>query len=307
MVEVPVPDEASLQLEAESVEDVMSSLEQAIALLLARALAAWAAGEVGEALQATLTTALKVVRWEPMTPALRDVAVKAVDLGVTVAVRDLPGRIRVRRPRIKVPDLDQVTRSRLSKVQDLVKVLPLDTKKDLDTVIGRVSSVRSRAAGQVRWTANDGVNAGTVAVARSVGQAVIWVPERDACLHCLAYAGWSVKPGDAFPEGLTYGDKALIRSDMRHPPLHPGCRCRVQLYRGEPGPPPEDRTLPDPAARLSAEARRSVVYGWTSYASNPATLRAMSRLLDRGAGLAPSVERRARERLRQGRTQPKSF
>ena len=140
------------------------------------------------------------------------------------------------------------------------------------------------------------------AVADRLGAALLWVAERDACLHCLAHAGWSVAPGDTFPPGLTYGDKPLRDDGVAHPPLHPGCRCQVRLWDGPVGAPPTERSRLDPAARLAAEARRSVVYGWTSYASGAATIRAMERLLRRGAALPPSVERRARELVRQGRT-----
>lgn len=304
-----VPDEESLIHEEAAVEDVTGELGAALALVLAQLLAAFAAGTVGSSLAALIQGLLGKVRWEPMTPLLQAVAVESVDLGVDRALRDLPPKERKRGrgpgPVLEVPDLDAVTRVRLDAAVGLARDLKLETKADLVRVLGVVSTVKSRAEGQVRWTANEGLNAGTAAVARRMKRSLIWVAEREACLHCLAYAGWSVRPGDTFPAGLTYGDRPLPGDGVPYPPLHPSCRCQVRVWEGPVGEPPVDRTSTSQAARLAAEARRTVVYGWTEHASRPATIRAMSRLLQAGADLPPSVERRARELVRKGRTQPR--
>lgn len=308
-----VPDEEAVAFEVASAEDVTAYLALAMAKILARVLAGWAAGQRGLALRAVVTSALADASWPPMNGSLAAVAEEAVQLGVARATRGLGAEDRrklVRRPprgeRLEPVDLDALTRARVRVVKDLVGTLPMDTKRDLDAVVGKVSSVRARAEGQARWTANEGINAGTSAVARSIGRNLIWVPERDACLHCLAYAGWAVRPGEAFPPGLTFGDAPLGRADrILYPPLHPGCRCQVKTFPGKPGPPPTDGSSTDPRAALAREARRSVVYGWTAHGSKAATLRAMSRLLENGADLPPSVERRARTLLRQGKTQPR--
>lgn len=308
-----VPDEEAIAFEVEAAEAITGGLAVALGKVLARALAAWAAGQSGRALRAVVHAALSEVRWAPMTPALAGVAEDAVALGVERASRGLtaPDRRKLRRrpPRPDVPEpvnLDALTRARVRQAQDFVGTLAMDTKRDLDAVLGKVSSVRSRAEGQARWTANEGINAGTSGVARSIGRNLLWVPERDACLHCLAYAGWTVRPGETFPPSLTFADSPLGRSDgILYPPLHPGCRCQVKTTPGKAGPPAEDGSANDPAAALAREARRSVVYGWTAHASQAATLRAMSRLLEEGANLPASVERRARTLLRQGKTQPR--
>lgn len=302
-----VPDEEALAYEEAAVEEVTGSLAGALAPVLGGLLAAFAAGTGGTALATWVTSALGKVRWEPMTPALQEVAVSAVDLGVDRALRDLSRKDQRKGrgpgPTLDLPDLDAVTRVRLDDAAGLAKVLPLTTKRDVLAVAGKISAAKTRAEGQVRWTANEGMNAGTAAVADRLGSALIWVAERDACLHCLAHAGWSVAPGDTFPP-VTFGDKPLREDGVAYPPLHPGCRCQARLWDGPVGAPPTDRSEMDPAARLAAEARRSVVYGWTSYASGAATLRAMDRLLRRGADLPASVERRARGLVRQRRTQP---
>lgn len=303
-----VPDEETLAHEAAAVQEVTGGLSDALAPVLGRLLAAYAAGAVASRLTDLILDLLGKVRWPRMTPALWDLAVESVDLGVERAVRDLPRRDQRKGrgpgPVLEVPDLDAVTRVRLTQAADLARALPMDTKRDLMAVVGKVSAAKSYAEGQVRWTANEGINAGTSAVADRLGSALIWVAERDACLACLAHAGWSVAPGETFPAGLTYGDKPIREDGVLYPPLHPGCRCQVRIWDGPIGEPPADRSSANQAARLAAEARRSVVYGWTGHASHAATVRAMDRLLRAGANLPPSVERRARELARKGQTQP---
>jgi hypothetical protein len=306
-----VPDEEAVAFEMRMAEAVTDGLGKALAPVLARSLAGWAAGQAGDVLRGVILAALKAARWPPMNPRIRNVATDAVELGVERASRGLnaPDRRKLRRqppdpPAVDAPNLDALTRARVRQVEDLVGSLALDTKRDLDTVLGKVSAIRSRAEGQARWTANEGINAGTSGVARSIGRNLLWVPERDACLHCLAYAGWAVRPGETFPPSLTFADVPLERPDgIPYPPLHPGCRCQVKTYPGKPGPPATDPLSPSNA--LAREARRSVVYGWTAHASQAATLRAMSRLLEEGARLPASVERRARALVRKGQTQPR--
>lgn len=304
-----VPDEETVAYEVSAVAEVTAGLGAALAPILGQILATWSAGTTGAVLTAAIVKALSAAPLPRMNARLRKVAQGAVELGVERAVRPLdPADTRkaqwTQPPELKVPNLDRATRSRVAEAQDLARTLALETKRDVDAVLGRISAVRSRAEGTVRWSANEGINAGVAAVAERLDQGLIWVAERDACLHCLAYAGWSVAAGDTFPPGLTFGDKPLERDGMLYPPLHPGCRCQVRVYEGPFGAPPGDRSRVDLAARVAAEARRSVVYGWTAHASHAATLRAMDRLLRHGAGLPVSVERRARDLVRMGQTQP---
>jgi hypothetical protein len=199
-------------------------------------------------------------------------------------------------------DLDDVIRTKLREAADMAESGPLSTRRDLDRIAGRARTGVKRAEAATRAAVNDGINSGTADVARATGQRLIWVAERNACLHCLAYAGWVTEPDQEFPHGLTYSADGPLRAfgALFWPPLHPNCRCRVRLYRGPSGPPPRDRSLPDPAARLASEAQRSVVYQWTDYASQAAAMRAAALLLDQGTTLADSVEKRARAALRRG-------
>jgi hypothetical protein len=166
-------------------------------------------------------------------------------------------------------------------------------------VAGRANRGVSEAQGTARWTANEGINAGTAQVARAAGLNLVWVAERNACLHCLAHAGWVVAPGNPFP-AVSFDPRAGDVREVTWPPLHPNCRCECRTYDGEPGRPSRDRTSTDPADRLAAEARRSAVYQWTDHASGLAARRAASALLKAGADLPGTVTQRARRALRRG-------
>lgn len=142
------------------------------------------------------------------------------------------------------------------------------------------------------WKAHRAKILTQTAAAESAGQNVVWVAERNACPSCLAYQGHVVKPGQAFPTGLTYDDAPIQPyGKLIGPPLHPHCRCELESTDLEPG----EIDLP-----LAREAARSVARGLTDYASEPAKLRATKRLLAMSgrAGLLPkSVLDRARANL----------
>ncbi|HVL63453.1 MAG TPA: hypothetical protein VM430_18900 [Microbacterium sp.] len=160
----------------------------------------------------------------------------------------------------------------------------------------RTATELERAA---RTAANEAATAAARAVAAENGVGLLWVAERDACVHCLAYAGRTVEPGKLFPNDLTYGDKPLDQPDERSkgldgPPLHPNCRCTVRPYSTE-----WDSDLP---RALEREARRSVALGFKLDSESDAVrLRAADRLLKAGAGLPKTVEQRARSAVKQGR------
>ena len=290
----PVPDDESIAFELAAVAAVTAGVAASVAAVLGLAFAAYAAGATGTVFGAELAARLRRVRWAPMRPALRKVAADARDLGVRRAGPPYP-------PEVDEPDLPDPDRAVADALQDaarLAQLLPMTTKRDLQSVQGRANQGVARARGHARWVANEGINAGVAAVARERGERLIWVAERNACLHCLAHAGYAVEPGDSFPI-VSYDP---IRPDampaVLWPPLHPNCRCAVRTYSGPAGRPPSNRSLAVPAARLAAEARRSVVYQWTDYASGVRARAAASRLLDIGASLPDSVERRARRALR---------
>jgi hypothetical protein len=161
----------------------------------------------------------------------------------------------------------------------------------------QLAAVRSERT--ARWCVNRSANRAREAVARQLGGDLLWVAERDACLHCLAYAGEVTKPGTPFPAGLTFADKPLKPSGpVPYPPLHPNCRCHVQPWLGTREGSGTDVELPD---ALKREARRSVVLGTARPSeSETARLRAADRLIKSGAQLPASVVARGRHAVKTG-------
>lgn len=129
--------------------------------------------------------------------------------------------------------------------------------------------------------------------ARQLGaEGVVWVSERDACVHCIGLAGEVARFGEPFPAFSPYAEKPLNwRGYNGRPPRHPNCRCRLIPWDGG------DET---PEA-LKREAERSVARGWSlPTESNAARLRALDRLLQSPTlRLPPSVIRRARRALQE--------
>lgn len=144
---------------------------------------------------------------------------------------------------------------------------------------------------------NAAASLGAVHVAREVGGQLMWVSERGACLHCLAYAGQVVNPGEEFEGGRTFGDKPLSEAPLKSPPLHPFCRCRLSVWLGS-----REGVGPTEAPKaLEREAWRTVLRGWSPYASEPARLRAADRLIEQVEAQMPkSVIAVARRAIRDG-------
>lgn len=157
--------------------------------------------------------------------------------------------------------------------------------------------------GLATWGVNANVSLGVHHVADVMRVGRVWVPERDACVHCAGYAGEVAETNDVFTEGLTFGEKPLrVRGLLEDPPLHPNCRCRTAPWSETMRVSPVD--VPE---ALRREAKRSILKGW-AMESEPAEVRARAaeRLLRRGAGMPASVEQAARRKLRRGtfRTRP---
>lgn len=309
-----VPAEEVTELEVAAVTATVGRFAAALAPLLASILAVYEAAAAAGTLTGLATASLRdmatrrllELTWPSMNAPAEQYGVRARDLGEDRALaelgqREFPIGDLYPHPAPDRPNLDAAARSRLNEAAKLARVLPLDRKANVMAVVGRASSAKSLAEGITRAVVYGGISKGKVAVARAAGRNLLWVPERDACLHCLAHAGWVWAPGRYLPKGLTYADKPL-KVRVLHPPLHPNCRCEAVLTDLPVGRPSRERSRLDPAARLAAEARRSVVLGWTDHASQAATLRAMDRLLQQGADLPTSVEQRARRAVLAGRT-----
>lgn len=180
---------------------------------------------------------------------------------------------------------------RLADAVRLAEQLGLDDLENVSSVVARAHQAVTAAEGTSAWAVNRAVSAGTAAVAQLAGMNVVWIAERNACLNCLAYSGQVVEPGRPFPPGLTFGDRPLKPlGPLLYPPLHPNCRCQLDITNLEPG---QDDSL-------VREAQRTVARGWSEYASEPARRRAADALIRRGSLLPRSVLARAARDIASG-------
>lgn len=229
-----------------------------------------------------------------------------------------PGRaIRRDWPTVDVdPVLDATTKDVIAAVDgDVAKHLAA-AEKALDKVDGDTITAVTDAlmpaqkAIQVAeqattYTVNAASTAGIVSVAAHLPDEevqLVWVAERDACVHCLAYAGEVINMHESFPVNLTYGKKPLVPWPeplwLSGPPLHPNCRCRLSVWlghaEGAPGP-----TLPEV---LKREAQRSILKGWRMETeSEGVRLAAADRLLAKGVNAPKSVKNYARTAIKRGK------
>lgn len=232
-------------------------------------------------------------------PRLEQAAAMATAFGIDTATEALPG---IDPPQVQLTDrlltsilhTDMKARGDILDAAQYAQQIQPTTWNDTLAVIAKTNRAGNRTAATTRHLANEAMNLGVTAVADQLDAPRVWVPEKDACLTCLAYAGRVVGPGEWFPAGLTFGDHSTVKQPIRTPPAHPNCRCRTQLWLGQDddgGP----VTFPE---GLRREALRAVLRGASGYDSTPAQLRAVDRLLVQGvAGMPKSVLDRARRDL----------
>jgi hypothetical protein len=203
-------------------------------------------------------------------------------------------------PRELANSVTQIDASLSDQVQKaLVEMRHAETPDDVDHALAVAQRVESRVETSVVATVHQAVNAGTDVIVTEHDAKPVWLAERDACLHCLAYSGRVRGPG-GFPQDATFAEKPLKpwRQPLLAPPRHPHCRCQLVAWNGVDGGGEGD---PFPEA-LKREARRSVVKGWALPTEGvSARQKAAARLLARGADLPPSVEARARAAVRSKR------
>lgn len=233
-----------------------------------------------------------------ITPALARHTGEAVEHGVTEART----RLQLQTPRRRVMAPMDVIRAAMNAPDKAAEELraagrlmrAARSSADLQAALARAQRSVTRTEAAARWSVNRSLSEGTRAVTEEAGAGRLWVPERDACLHCLAYAGLYVGPGEAFPAELTYAEHPLKAGPIPDPPLHPNCRCRTIPHRAEWG--------SDYGDALKREAERSVARGFSLPSeSENRRLAAADRLLKRGSTLPKSVQDYARTSVRRGR------
>lgn len=162
---------------------------------------------------------------------------------------------------------------------------------EIDAVAAPLLGAANSTRGRVTEVINRGGNEGLTAVANEAGLPTVWIAERNACVHCLAYSGRVAKVGGTFPGGLTYGAKSYYPDAIAEPPRHPHCRCTVEPLNSQ-----------QFADTLRREADRSVLRGFSLESeSMKVRLDAARRLLDSGVDLPASVQAYARKALRDGK------
>lgn len=198
--------------------------------------------------------------------------------------------------------LDRDLQQQLLKAEHAVESVSGDLYSDVTDALTETQKTVTAADRAATVVVNEAANAGSDQLAERLGAERLWLAERDACVHCLAYAGQVAPVGGSFPVGLTFGDKPLVPWPDPHVlpgcPLHPHCRCRTTPWLGSvPG-----YTGPDLPAVLKREAERSILTGWRMESeSERVRLRAAARALRRGTTLPKSVQQRARQAVKRGR------
>lgn len=134
-------------------------------------------------------------------------------------------------------------------------------------------------------------NAGVIETATRARRTVVWVAETNACVHCLAYSGRTVMAGKAFPAGLSYLESNPYDAPGKHPPLHPNCRCTLEVLNE-----------PSYATALRREADRSVLRGFSLESeSMRVRIEAADRLLASDVSAPKSVISFARKAVKAGK------
>lgn len=305
---VPQPevDEESLAYELAAEATVTAALSAAVGAVVAMVATIAAALRGGTSLPQELRDRL-ANRINAIEPRMQQQLRREVNTGLRLgwaqaSLMPAPPELEHNDPGLAdaVDHIDERARDTLNRAMWAARIGPMSTESDLNTIAALTVKVVTDAKSQVRWATNRAVNEGSTLYAEDQGMRRVWVAERDACLHCLAYSGQIAEPGAEFPLGLTFATKALRPppDGLPNPPLHPNCRCRVWPYEG--GPAVREANVPNAsiATALAREARRSVLKGISAFASTPERLRAADRLLAAGAALPKTVQRRAARAVR---------
>lgn len=180
---------------------------------------------------------------------------------------------------------DKAARAEVVKAQRLVGVVT-DAAVLASPLLGLAQSLEARVTSGIVQAYSEGVKATTDANDKPS----LWVSEVNACVHCLAYSGMIVPPGEKFPGGLTFGRRSYHPEPLIGPPLHPYCRCHL-----------EGGLSPEYAAALRRESIRSVLRGYSLQSESMKTrIDAAARLLDSGVSAPVSVKKFAAAAVKRG-------
>ena len=191
-----------------------------------------------------------------------------------------------------VEHLDQVVKHLVTKTDVILRNAAVET--DAITAMSFVKQITTHAERTTSYVVNEAAQDSVSQVSYGTYRVVsVWVAERNACLHCLAYSG-EVDVGSGYLSGLSYGRNPLDTvGPVLRPPLHPNCRCRQWLYATE--------DVGSAVTSLKREAARSVLRGWSGPSeSNTVRINAAKDLLANGTTLPKSVQDYARRAVERG-------
>lgn len=266
------------QYELETEQQVSGQFMLEVSAAVTAVLSAWvAASALGHGFDAVRALAREVFgRLQPDMRRRMEAALASVPTGPVVLAKDSALARTVRA-------IDTRAERQLVRARRLAAHAPMGSLSEISAIAAAAKKAGTGAQADTRWAATRAVSLGVAVQAKQAGADLIWVPERDACLSCLAYAGLSVHPGELFPAGLTYGKTPANHEAIPFPPLHPNCRCRVEPFFGE-------QFI---AEGLKREAQRSVARGFSNFASHTAKIDAAGKLITRRTRLPKTVRARA--------------
>lgn len=163
----------------------------------------------------------------------------------------------------------------------------VDPEVAVSPLLGAANAAKRTVATLVNQAGNEGV----VVSASAAKLKLVWVAETNACVHCLAYSGRTVVAGKPWPKGLSYAGTNPYGGPGKCPPLHPNCRCTLEVLN--------DGSY---AEALRREADRSVLRGFSLESeSMRVRVNAAERLLAEGVDAPKSVIAYASRSVRAGK------
>lgn len=177
----------------------------------------------------------------------------AFDLGLSGASRaagiDPPAKAAASKPLVAAAIKAQREVAELVSKSRKLAEAGVDPDVATSPLLGAANKAKRTAATLINQAGNEGV----IAAAQAAKLEVVWVAETNACVKCLEYSGEVVKAGADFPKTLTrYSTGSPYDAPGKTPPLHPNCRCTLEVLNE-----------PTYADALRREADRSVLRGFS--------------------------------------------
>jgi len=297
----PRDEQETVAYENATVETVTGEFAASMAAASATVLGAWlAANLVTGVVPAEILALIRRV-YSQIRPSMGQALSDRVDRGIAIGARQAhritgatggaPGAAQdVSLARV-VDHIDTRASMRVQQAVKLSRVLDITQRQNVMLVTSTAHRAVTTAQADTAWAASRAVSEGVAAGAMAAGADLIWMAERDACLHCLAHAGLFVHPGNLFPTGVSFDPKGSKLPAVPYPPLHPHCRCRIKVFD------PDDLVF---AESLRREAERSVARGFSNYASRPRRVAAAGAVVATSHRLPKTVLARAARDVKLG-------